>query len=310
MFFSVLVIDDSGKFREQIIRTLKGAALFGNYMEAKDGLEGFKSIKNVKPDLVICDLEMPRMDGFKFLQMVNTSEELRDIPIIILADSSDQELKVKGLEQGACDYVTKPFDAAELVARVKVHLRIKMLQDDLNRTIEHFRGLSQKDSLTGLYNRRYVTEILDKEFERAERKREFLSLAICDVDHFKKVNDAFGHQHGDTVLVAIADAAQKCLRTYDVVARYGGEEFVVVLPGSPLSGGVVVAERLREAVQALTFVPPMERLSVTISLGIATYPSPQVDSVTSLFRIADYALYRAKQNGRNRVDTTDILPAK
>ena len=178
---SVLVIDDSDKVREQIIRTVMDSALFGSYREARDGLEGFKSMVNSKPDLVICDLEMPRVDGFKFLQMVHTREELQDIPIIILTGSSDQQSKIKGLDQGACDYVTKPFDAAELVARVKVHLKIKKLQDDLNRAIEHFKGLSLTDPLTSLYNRRHVTEILDKEFERAERKREVLSLVIFDI---------------------------------------------------------------------------------------------------------------------------------
>ena len=148
MASSVLIIDDSDIIREQTICTMMDVALFDNYREASDGLEGFKSVMDNKPDLVICDLEMPRMDGFKFLQMVNGRPELHDIPIIILTSSSDLESKVKGLEQGACDYVTKPFDAAELVVRVKVHLKIKMLQDELSRSVTHFKGLSFADSLT------------------------------------------------------------------------------------------------------------------------------------------------------------------
>jgi two-component system cell cycle response regulator len=285
-------------------------ALFDHYLEARDGLEGFKSLLDAKPDLVVCDLEMPRMDGFKFLKMVNTRKEFSNIPIIILTGSLNQEVKVKGLEQGACDYVTKPFDAAELVARVKVHLKTKMLQDDLEKAIQHYKALSVRDPLTSLYNRRYFTEIIDKEFERAERNHDFLSLVIFDIDHFKKINDLYGHQNGDTVLVDVANVALKGLRTYDEVARYGGDEFVLVLPGTPLSGGMLVAERLREAVQALTFAPPMEHLSLTISLGVATYPSPQVDSITSLFRLADYSLYQAKHNGRNRVETADEILTK
>jgi two-component system cell cycle response regulator len=306
---SVLIIDDSDKIREQIIRTLKDVTLFDNYLEARDGLEGFKSLIDNKPDLVICDLQMPRMDGFTFLQMVNARPELQDIPIIILTSSSDQELKVKGLEQGACDYVTIPFDAAELVARVKIHLKIKRLQDELKSANENYKELSITDPLTKIYNRRFLSDILENEFQRAERKREFLSLIILDVDHFKEINDTYGHQNGDAVLVAIAETIQMGLRTYDVVARFGGEEFVVVLPETPLPGGVVVAERLREAIQALSFARPVEGKSVTVSLGVATYPSPQVNSVSTLLHQADFALYRAKQNGRNRVETSYDNPS-
>jgi two-component system cell cycle response regulator len=298
---SVLIIDDSDTIREQIIRTLMDAALFDNCWEARDGLEGFKSLMRIKPDLVICDLEMPRMDGFKLLQMASSRNELRDIPIIILTSRSNNESKVKGLELGANDYVIKPFEATELVARVKVHLKIKRLQDELRRANKHFKELAITDPLTNLYNRRFVTDILDKEFQRAERMCELLSLVIFDVDHFKKINDTYGHQNGDAVLVAIAEAAQRVLRTYDVVARYGGEEFVLVLPGTSLSGGVAVAERLRTAVQSIIFVPPMAGLSVTVSSGVATYPSTQVDSVSKLIHQADEALYRAKQDGRNKV---------
>ena len=125
-----------------------------------------------KPDLIICDLEMPRMDGFKFLQLVNSREDLKDIPIIMLTGREDRDLKIKGLEQGACDYVTKPFDAGELVARVKVQLKIKALQDELKRSNELLRELSNTDPLTHLYNRRYLTKILNSELNRAKRYKE------------------------------------------------------------------------------------------------------------------------------------------
>ena len=313
MAFSVLIIDDSDKIRELVIRTVVDAGLFDSYQEARDGLEGFKSIMGTIPDLVICDLEMPRMDGFKFLKMVNARPEFQDIPIIILTSSSDQASKVRGLEQGACDYITKPFDAAELVARVKIHLKIKKLQEQLRKTInqkktiEHFRALSNMDSLTKLCNRRFFLEICENEMQRAKRLRTFFSLIILDIDHFKEINDAYGHEYGDRVLVAVSETLLGVLRRYDFASRYGGDEFVLLLPAIPLSGGMDVAERLLESVQALTFAPPLERLSVTASLGVATYPSPQVDSVTTLFRQADDALYRAKQNGRNRVATMEIL---
>jgi len=310
---NVLIIDDSDTIRELIIRTVVDAALFDSYREAKDGLEGFKAIMGIKPDLVICDLEMPRMDGFKFLKMLKARPELQGIPVIILTSSSDQASKVRGLEQGACDYITKPFDAAELIARVKIHVKIQQLEAELRKTIkqkkaiEHFRALSNIDSLTNLCNRRFFLEISENELQRAKRLGAFFSLIILDIDNFKGINDTQGHEGGDKILVAVADALLRVSRRYDFASRYGGDEFVLLLPATPLSGGMDVAERLLEAVQSLTFAPPLECLSITASLGVATYPSSKVDSVTSLFRQADDALYLAKQNGRNRVVTMEIL---
>jgi two-component system cell cycle response regulator len=309
MSINVLVIDDSEKIRGEIMRILREVALFDDYREARDGIEGFKSLSSAKADLIICDLEMPRMDGFKFISLVNSRQDLRDIPIILLTGREDRDLKIKGLEQGACDYVTKPFDAGELVARVKVQLKIKFLQDELKRSNELLKQLSNTDPLTKLHNRRHLTEVLGKEIQRAERQKAFLTFIILDIDHFKRVNDTYGHQNGDVVLVALAEAIQSGLRAYDLAARYGGEEFVLVLPGTSLAGGVTVAERLRGAVQGLTFAPPLESLAVTASLGVATFPSSLVDSIDSLIRQADEALYRAKQNGRNRVETM-VIPAR
>lgn len=309
MSSSILVIDDSDLIREQIIRIVTETALFDNCREAGDGLEGYKAFLDFKPDLVICDLEMPRMDGFKFLQMVNSSEELRDIPIIILTGSLDRDSKRRGLEQGACDYITKPIDAAELVARTKVHLKIKKLQDELRRTVKlkgtigHLRALSNIDPLTNLCNRRFLMEILDAELQRAKRLRTSFSLIVLDVDNFKNINDIHGHQNGDRVLVAVAEILLGVLRRYDFASRYGGDEFVLLLPSTPNSEGVEVAERILAAIQSLTLAPPMAHLSVTASIGVATYPAPQIDSVSTLFHSADCALYQAKQNGRNRVET-------
>jgi two-component system, cell cycle response regulator len=309
MSSNVLIIDDADSVRYHIISTLKKASLFDHYREARDGIDGFKSLLAARTDLIICDLEMPRMDGFKFMQMVNSREDLRDIPIIMLTGREDRDLKIKGLEQGACDYVTKPFDAGELVARVKVQLKIKGLQDELKRSNELLKELSNTDPLTHLYNRRYLTKVLSSELIRAKRYNESLSFIILDIDHFKKVNDAYGHQNGDTVLSAVAEVVQAGRRCYDIAARYGGEEFVLVLPGTTLAGGITVAERLREDVRVISFNPPLEQLSITISLGIATFPSEQIEDEDSLIRQADEALYRAKQNGRNRVETMAAVPS-
>ena len=301
----VLIIDDSDKFRGQIIRTVMESSLFETFREARDGLEGFKSMLDHKPDLVICDLQMPRMDGLKFLQLVKVRPELRDIPIIFLTSKSDRESKIRVLEQGASDYVTKPFDAAELVARVKIHLKIKKLQDDLKKTTEHFKELSNTDPLTNLYNRRFFSDVFENEMQRAKRLKASLSLVILDVDKFKGINDLYGHQHGDKVLVAVAEKLHGALRTYDFASRYGGDEFVLLLPATPISGSLEVAERLRASVQSIVLDSPLENLFVTASLGVAAFPTEQIQGADSLFYQADFALYQAKQNGRNRVETTN-----
>jgi len=298
----VLVVDDSPAIREQVVRTLRDVGLFEEYKEAKDGLEGFKALIESKADLVICDVDMPRMDGFKFLQLVASRPDLQGLPIIMLTGMMDFNSKIRGLEQGASDYLTKPFDSGELVARVKVQLKIKSLQDELKKANEQLKRLTNIDHLTNLFNRRYLSEILEGEFFRARRNRENLSLVIIDIDYFKNVNDTYGHQNGDVVLASVAGLAQQQLRAYDSAARYGGEEFVLLFPGTSLNGGEMVAERLRQSVLEFSFPPPMQDLTLTISAGVATYPSPHVDSVDSLFRQADEALYRAKQNGRNRVE--------
>jgi two-component system, cell cycle response regulator len=302
MSTSIMIIDDSAKQRELIIQTLKKINIFDQYREAKDGLEGFKSLVNAPVDIIISDLEMPHMDGFKFISMVKTRPELQDIPIIILTSSEDSDSKIKGLEHGANDYVTKPFNPGELVARVNVQLQIKSLQDELKRSNELLRELSYTDFQTSLYNKRYLMKTLSGEINRAERSNQCFSLIFLDIDFFKEVNDNYGHQNGDIVLTAIAKTIQSGVRNYATVARYGGEEFAIVLPGIPLAGALVVAERMRETIQATSFAPPMGDLRITGSFGVATYPSEHVNDIDSLLRQADDALYRAKQKGRNRVE--------
>ncbi|BEH11909.1 diguanylate cyclase [Geobacter sulfurreducens subsp. ethanolicus] len=302
MAMTALVIDDSEVLREEIVRTLKEARLFETYLEARDGLEGFKTLLNNKVDLVLCDLEMPRMDGFRFLSMARSRGELQDLPIILLTSREDRDTKIRGLEQGASDYVTKPFDSGELVARVRVQMKVKGLQDELKRSNELLRKLSITDPLTHLHNRRHLMEMVDKEFQRASRKGGALSLVILDIDYFKKINDTYGHQEGDKVLVALADIVHQRLRSYDIAARYGGEEFVLLLPETPLQEAQAIAERLRLEVQDHVFDGSLHGQVITISLGVATYPSPRIEGTDSLFRQADEALYRAKQNGRNRVE--------
>jgi diguanylate cyclase (GGDEF)-like protein len=300
---NILIIDDSETIREQIVRTLEEVALFERIHQAGDGIEAFKILLEKKIDLVLCDLEMPRLDGTKLLGMIATREELRDIPVIMLTGREDRESKIKLLGQGASDYITKPFDAGELVARVKVHLKIKSLQDELKQSNEMLKQLSNTDPLTQLYNRRYMMGMLEKERQRAVRKGTRLSLVILDIDHFKQVNDRYGHLQGDQVLVAVAKLAAISMRAYDITARYGGEEFVVVMPETAHADALTVAERLRLRIQAHAFTGPLKGLKTTVSIGVATFgeDATAISTIEDLIREADEALYRAKAGGRNRV---------
>lgn len=297
----VLIIDDSENVRAQIARELQNAALFERIYQAGDGIEALKLLLETPIDLILCDLEMPRIDGFKLLGMISARQELRDIPVIMLTGHGDSELKVKLLGQGASDYVTKPFDAAELIARVKVHLKIKNLQDELKKSNERLKQLSDTDPLTHIYNRRYMMNMLEKEIQRAERKGTHLSLVMIDLDHFKHVNDKYGHLGGDQVLAALAELSQSGLRSYDFVARYGGEEFVMTLPETTHEDALMIAERLRHRIQLHSYTGSLKGLCTTASMGVATYPANFITSLSDLIREADDAMYRAKAAGRNRV---------
>jgi two-component system, cell cycle response regulator len=296
---NILVIEDSITLRKDIIQTLQSHSLASHFHEAGDGLEGLKTLLAIKIDLVLCDVEMPLLDGFRFLAMVRSREGLRDIPILLLTGKDDITSKVRGLEEGASDYITKPFDASELVARAKLHLKMKRLQDELRRANEILLDISHTDHLTGLYNRRYMMDILEREFLRTARTGSSLSFLILDLDYFKEINDKYGHQEGDTVLDRAATVFRDQLRSYDTPVRFGGDEFVAVLPEASLPDVQSVAERIRRALDEITFFGKMEKLRITASLGFSVYPWKGVESVEDLIREADNALYRAKARGRN-----------
>ncbi|PLY03086.1 MAG: diguanylate cyclase response regulator [Desulfuromonas sp.] len=299
---SILIIDDNRTIRQQVREILHGTELFENCHEAGDGIEGFKILLSEKIDIILCDLEMPGMDGYKFLRMVASREELMDIPVILLTSHEEQEAKIRGLEAGASDYVTKPFFPAELLARVKVQLKIKSLQDSLKQSNLQLKELSQTDALTGLANRRQLMNILAIEFERSRRTGTPFSILMIDLDHFKKINDNYGHQDGDVVLRSTAELMLAHLRQYDTAARFGGEEFTLVLPETDPVEAAGVAERIRKEISKMTFTGSIAKLKLTASIGVATVPKDNIGSLDDFLRAADDALYQAKNNGRNRVE--------
>jgi len=302
MIPTILVIDDSGMARQEVIQILRQNSPGTTFFEAADGIEGLKMALNKPIDLMICDVEMPGMDGFKFLHMLSHRDELQDIPVIMVTGREDAEAKIRGLEQGASDYVTKPFDSGELLARVRVQLKIKSLQDKLKKSNQMLLELSHTDPLTGLNNRRSMMEVLDKEFERSTRKHSPLSLLMLDIDHFKKINDTFGHQQGDAVLQALATLLKEHLRQYDLAARFGGEEFALVLPDTNENDAGMVAERIRQSIEKMRPDDLPAEFCLTASFGVATSPNEALACPDDLIREADNALYQAKRSGRNRIE--------
>lgn len=302
---TLLIIDDSKAIRQQIHDIVKDGKLVQNVLQAEDGLKGFKLLVANDVDIILCDVEMPGIDGLKFLGLLQTRTELRDKPVIMLTSHTDVATKVKGLQSGASDYITKPFEPAELIARLKVHLQLKTLRDELQRSNRLLLELSRTDPLTLLFNRRHLMEVLKTELNRARRSGKSCALILADVDHFKTVNDRYGHQKGDEVLVCLAQLLSEQLRPYDSAARYGGEEFCLVLPETTLEEALDVAERIRSKTEKLQCGVAADPLALTMSFGVVCYTGEADETLDNLISRADKALYRAKHNGRNRVHCAD-----
>lgn len=298
---TALVLDDNRNTRRRIISDLKKSGLFHQITEAVDGLDGFKRVSENLPDLILCDIEMPRIDGLRFLQMVRSKEETRDIPVLILTGCTERSLRLKGLSEGANDFLLIPYDPEELIARVKLHLKSKQLEKNLKKRNMELELLTHKDPLTGAFNRRYLSMSLDSEIMRHARTGKALSLLMLDIDHFKGINDTYGHHAGDLVLQRVTKRLTEGLREYDLLARYGGEEFVVVLPETSPTEAETVAQRLLQGIRRLTFSDTLAGTAVTVSIGVTSHNGDPVINAEEILSRADTALYRAKQSGRNRV---------
>ncbi|MEO6418726.1 MAG: diguanylate cyclase [Polyangiaceae bacterium] len=311
---AVLVIDDSRTIRRILRDTLEASGLFRVVLEATDGAEGLRVAASSSVDLVLCDLDMPNVDGFGFLRGFRADARNERIPVLMLSGSGESRNKVEGFALGANDYIVKPCDPPELCARVSNYLRLKILQDQLeskNRELEaknqELAELATTDSLTGLHNRRHFLARMNDELNRSLRYGHPFAMLMLDIDHFKRINDTKGHPVGDEVLIAIARTLRTVLRKTDLLARFGGEEFVVCLPEATRESSLHVAEKVRVAVEACV-IPSLD-WAVTVSIGVAWHPTPGAETVEELLRVADDGLYRAKRGGRNRVAMPLTIPA-
>jgi diguanylate cyclase (GGDEF)-like protein len=251
--------------------------------------------RDKQPDLVLLDVEMPGMDGYAVCAQMKAEEALRHIPVIFVTAHDDEIAETRGLDAGAVDFISKPFNPRVVRARVKTHITLKRQSDLLQQ-------MAFVDGMTGLYNRRYFDRQLDAEYRRSQRNGSPLSLILIDVDDFKRYNDRYGHQAGDDCLRRVAQALKTALkRPAEFVARYGGEEFVCLLPETPFESALQFAQQLERIVRALGIEHLDSRAgtSATVSLGVSCR-SASMDGGAALIALADTALYQAKEAGRGR----------
>ncbi len=287
----VLIVDDSVDIHRLLKIRLRDQNL--DILTASTGAEGLRITREVKPDLILLDIDLPDCSGFDVLAELKNDPLTHDLPVIFVSGSVASGDKVRGFDLGAVDYVTKPFDMAELRARVRSALRTRRLM----------RMLAQRahlDGLTGLWNRAHLDVRLRECVDAARRHGRHLSLVMADIDHFKELNDSYGHPFGDHVLQEVARVLEDVARSEDISCRYGGEEFAVILCESDCREAVKVAERFRARIEGAVW-HEHEDITVTASFGVSSLSLVAIKSPEALLNSTDTALYEAKRTGRNHV---------
>jgi diguanylate cyclase (GGDEF)-like protein len=295
-----VLADDDRLTREAVSTVLRA---HGYTVDALgDGQAAVERVARGGVDLVLLDILMPRLSGLEACRLIKGMTSDSFLPVVLLTVKTDSASRVEGLKIGADDYVCKPFDERELIARVEAMLRIKRLHDHVAEAKAKLEQLSMHDELTGLYNYRYLHPRMNEEFKRAERYHDPLACLVLDIDRLQAHNDSGGRAHGDKVIRTVADSLRRSVREVDVVARFGGDEFLILLPSTHFAGSVTVAERIwRDVVESPVQGELAEPSHVTLSLGVALFPSRDVRTKDQLLRAADAALNHAKREGKNRV---------
>jgi two-component system cell cycle response regulator len=298
--FRVVIIDDDPAILRLLVKVLTRKGM--EVIPCSTGAEGLAVLEREAWELCLLDRGLPDLDGIEICAKIKADARFDARQVIMLSGYSSLDARVEALDLGADDYITKPFHPTELLARVNASRRVVEMQQQLVDMAKQLERLSAHDDLTGIYNRRHFGATLDHAFDHSSRYHRPLSVAIIDVDRFKDINDSFGHQIGDTVLTEVAKRFSDSVRSSDYLARYGGEEFVVLLPETQLDDAVSFGEKLRDAVAAAPVLAGGRELPVTVSVGTASLTHTQFNAPAELLAAADQALYRAKRNGRNRVE--------
>lgn len=289
---TILVVDDESTIREVLEELLK---TLGKVELAESGEAALQMLGSSLPDLILLDIKMPGMDGYEVCRRLKENPVTAPIPVIFLTALDSNENEELGLEVGAADFIRKPISPRILLARVSNVLELQAV----TRQLEHTATI---DSLTGAFSHRHFLAMGHKELGRSKRYQQAVSLLMIDFDHFKSVNDSYGHGGGDDALIQAVEAMHGRLRAEDILARVGGEEFAVILPQTSVADATQVAERLRRVVSEMVIESSGQQLSVTISVGVAECWAEE-SNIDETLKRADAALYKAKELGRNRVVT-------
>ncbi|MDB9425536.1 diguanylate cyclase [Microcystis aeruginosa CS-564/01] len=294
----VLVVDDVGKNLQLAVNILDSAGYATIY--ANGVKQAIERVKTANPDLILLDLMMPDMERLELCRRLKSDTFYAHIPIIFVTDSKEKEDIINAFNSGAVDYINKPFHSWELLARVKIHLELKKTQEELKNINSQLEKLVITDSLTGVNNRREILALGEKELQRCRRYHRYFSVLVIDIDHFKHINDTFGHLLGDKTLITVAGAIKNCLRQVDSFGRFGGEEFVAILPETNLQDAATTAQRICQVINQLNIEIDRQKVRVTASIGVATF-SPEDNNLEAVIERADHAMFAAKNQGRNRV---------
>lgn len=309
---TILIVDDTPNNLKLLSQILSEAGF--HVRATPSSKQAYDTSISNPPDLILLDVMMPEMNGYELCRKLREEKATRDVPILFLSALNDSDAKIKGFVCGGQDYIGKPFNPYEVVARVETHLTLRWTKQKLEKTVSELKEvlkdkeklvkdleiMAHTDGLTGINNRTRFFSVAEHEFNGSMRYGQALSIIMIDIDHFKKLNDTFGHAAGDQVLKQTATEISRNLRKADIPARYGGEEFIVMLPRSPIAQACHVAERIRESVKTLAIEYNCQILELTISLGVSEMNSQDKD-ISQVIERADRCLYEAKKKGRNMV---------
>jgi diguanylate cyclase (GGDEF)-like protein len=300
---NILVADDQPLDRSVLRLALEKWGY--TVVEAADGNEAMSHLTGPDaPGLAILDWMMPGMSGLEICEQVRYEGRQRYTYILLLTSKDEKQDLLEGLSAGADDYIVKPVDMNELQVRLRAGRRILELQEELIATREELRVQATRDFLTGVWNRGMIMRKLHEEIDRASRKNDAIGVIMCDIDHFKQINDTHGHPAGDAVLVEVASRMQGAIRSYDALGRFGGEEFLVICPGTDAAGVLKLGDRLREVICATPIEIGDKSVHVTASFGVTARQSSAPCEIDQVISEADSALYSAKRNGRDRVEVS------